>query len=132
MKEIIPRSLRSHMTSVCFDVEMACKYGIIAAIVYARISECIGHIVRTKGNADQDGIAWLYESADHMCELIPYIPTEHMNSAIRLLILEGLLISKSTLHAGQMHVFYSLGEPAWDWTGALEHARSSPEISIAS
>ena len=77
-----------------FDVEIAQKYGIHAAILL----ESLGYWIKRNEANDKnffDGTYWTYNSRRAYRELFPYMSERNINTAFEKLINDGLIITSS-------------------------------------
>ena len=74
-----------------FDVEIATKYGVNAAILLQNIQFwCAKN--RANGVNYHDGLYWTFNSRKAFTELFPYMSTKQIKSAIDLLVKDGLVV----------------------------------------
>ena len=74
-----------------FDADIAIKYGINAAIILEHLGFWIKHNEANNTNFYDDNY-WTYNSVKAMKELFPYISERQINTAMKKLIDEGLVI----------------------------------------
>lgn len=77
-----------------FDVEIAQKYGIYAAILL----ESLGYWIKRNEANDKnffDGTYWTYNSRRAYRELFPYMSERNINTAFEKLINDGLIITSN-------------------------------------
>lgn len=75
-----------------FDIEIAQKYGVNAAIIL----ENIGYwVARNEANGENfhDGTYWTYNSRKAFCELFPYLTDRQIRTALQKLVDEGVIIT---------------------------------------
>lgn len=75
-----------------FDVEIAAEYGINAAILLQNLDFWIA---KNKANKENyiDGRYWTYNSIKAYKELFPYLSERQINTALKKLVDEGLIIT---------------------------------------
>lgn len=91
-----------------FDVEIAKKHGVYAAIIYQNILYWV-----TKNEANeknyQDGKYWTYCSIKAFQELFPYMSTYQIRTALKTLIEADLIVTQTNNKAGyDRTLWYSL------------------------
>lgn len=76
----------------CFDIDIAAVYGINAAILLQHLHHWIA---KNKANETNffDGHYWTYNSRKAFAELFPYMTTRQIDTALKKLIDDGLIIT---------------------------------------
>lgn len=77
-----------------FDVEVATKYGVNAAIILDNIFFWCQKNEANQKN-EHDGLYWTYNSVKAFCELFPYISEKQIRGALETLEQEGLIQSNN-------------------------------------
>ena len=75
-----------------FDIKVAEKYGVNAAILYRNFQYWISHNSANKKHLI-DGRTWTYNSQRAFEELFPYMTRAHIRGAIKVLIDEGVIVT---------------------------------------
>lgn len=79
----------------CFDVEIAKKYGIPAAVIYYRICSVIAaHAAEREKFSDKT--YWTYDTLSTLGKIFPYLLIEDIEDAIQTLEREKLIVVKHT------------------------------------
>ena len=74
-----------------FDVQIAEKYGINAAIIFQNIYYWCEHN-RANCRNEHDGLFWTYNSSKAFSELFPYMTQRQVKYALQKLVSEGLIV----------------------------------------
>lgn len=75
-----------------FDVEIARRYGMNAAVIFQNILYWCDHN-RTNGRNEHDGLWWTYNSNRAFAEQFPYMTMNQVRYAIDKLIEAGLIVT---------------------------------------
>lgn len=98
----------------CFDIEIAQKYGVNAAILLNNLAHWILHNKANDINF-YDGYYWTYNSRKAYAELFPYMSERQIQTAFQKLIDDGLVITGKYNEKGYDHtIWYALTDKAWD------------------
>lgn len=73
-----------------FDVQIAEKYGVNAAIIFQNIYYWCEHN-RANGRNEHDGLFWTYNSRKAFAELFPYLSERQIKTALDKLVEDGLI-----------------------------------------
>lgn len=73
-----------------FDVEIARRYGVNAAIIFQNIYYWCEHN-RANGRNEHDGLFWTYNSRKAFAELFPYLSERQIKTALDKLVEDGLI-----------------------------------------
>lgn len=73
-----------------FDVQIAEKYGVNAAIIFQNIYYWCEHN-RANGRNEHDGMFWTYNSRKAFAELFPYLSERQIKTALDKLVEDGLI-----------------------------------------
>lgn len=75
-----------------FNVEIAQKYGMNAAVIFNNIFYWCEHN-RANGKHEHDGLFWTYNSRKAFADLFPYMTERQIRTALDKLISEGLIVT---------------------------------------
>lgn len=75
-----------------FNVEIAQKYGMNAAVIFNNIFYWCEHN-RANGRNEHDGLYWTYNSRKAFADLFPYLTERQIRTALDKLIEEGLIVT---------------------------------------
>lgn len=73
-----------------FNIEMAAKYGIPAAVIYRNFQFWIGKN-KADGRHLHDGRTWSYNTRKGLCEIFPYLSEWQVRAGIKKLVDAGIL-----------------------------------------
>lgn len=73
-----------------FDVEIARRYGVNAAVIFQNILYWCEHN-RANGRNEHDGLYWTYNSRKAFAELFPYLSERQIKTALDKLVENGLI-----------------------------------------
>lgn len=75
-----------------FDVQIAEKYGVNAALLFQNIAYWVQYN-RANGKNLYDGYYWTYNSRKALCEIFPYLSPRQIETAVQKLIEAGLVLT---------------------------------------
>ncbi len=109
-----------------FDIEIAKKSGVNAAILYRNFQYWIAHN-KANGKHLIDGRTWTYNSQHAFEELFPYMTRAHIRSALKILIDEGVLITgKYNKRAMDRTIWYAFKDEKTALLSCPAHWRIPP------
>jgi hypothetical protein len=116
-----------------FDIEIAQKYGMAAAVLYRNFQFWIAKN-KANGKNFRDGRTWTYNSARALWDLHPYLTVWDTRKALKILLDAGILLAanynaqgydRTTWYAFEDEKTALKGLPAHLWNSQMDGAKSA-------
>ena len=111
-----------------FDIEIAKKYGVNAAILYRNFQYWVLHNKANKKHLI-DGRTWTYNSQRAFEELFPYMTRAHIRGALKVLIDKGVIVTGNyNKRHGDQTTWYAFKDEKTALKGCPSHWLNSPMV----